>query len=57
VVDTRNEFISNLNDYDEDFFDVKGHENAKRALEIAASDSHNLLIMRSPLRQMIMEIN
>jgi magnesium chelatase family protein len=45
VVDTRNDFFTNINDYDVDFFDVKGQENVKRALEIAASGSHNILIM------------
>ena len=48
VVDTRNDFFSNISQFEEDFFDVKGQENVKRALEIAASGSHNLLMIGPP---------
>lgn len=48
VVDTRNEFFTNLSDYDLDLDDVKGQENVKRALEVAAAGGHNLIMIGAP---------
>jgi magnesium chelatase family protein len=48
IVDTRAEFFSRVNHSDIDFSDVKGQENVKRALEIAAAGSHNILLIGPP---------
>ena len=48
VIDTREEFSSCQNKFEVDFSEVKGQESVKRALEIAASGGHNLLMIGSP---------
>ncbi len=48
VVDTREEFFHSQYDFDLDFSDVKGQENIKRALEIAAAGGHNAILIGPP---------
>ena len=48
IVNTREEFFNSLNNYDSDFSDVKGQENIKRALEIAAAGGHNVILIGPP---------
>jgi magnesium chelatase family protein len=47
-VDTRELFNNRANKYDFDFSDVQGQENIKRALEIAAAGSHNVIMVGPP---------
>lgn len=46
--DTEEEFRKDVGNYEMDFADVKGQENAKRALEIAAAGGHNALLIGPP---------
>lgn len=47
-VDTRDEFFHSQYDFELDFSDVKGQENIKRALEIAAAGGHNVILIGPP---------
>lgn len=48
VVNTREEFYEKQSSYDFDFSEVKGQENVKRALEVAAAGGHNLIMVGAP---------
>ncbi len=47
-VDTSAQFLEQINSYEQDFADVKGQENIKRALEIAAAGGHNVILIGPP---------
>jgi magnesium chelatase family protein len=48
VVDLKAAFETKANHYNLDFSDVKGQENVKRALEVAAAGGHNIILVGPP---------
>ena len=48
IVNARDEFFHSQYDFEFDFNDVKGQENIKRALEIAAAGGHNAILIGPP---------
>lgn len=48
IVNTREEFAESIGNSEFDFSEVKGQENIKRALEIAAAGGHNAILIGPP---------
>lgn len=48
IVNTREEFFAHQDCFEFDFSDVKGQENVKRAFEVAAAGSHNIILIGPP---------
>ena len=48
IIDTRREFYEQQYHFDIDFSDVRGQDNVKRALEVAAAGSHNVILIGPP---------
>lgn len=48
AVNAREEFYTRQQQFDYDFSEVRGQENVKRALEIAAAGGHNLIMIGPP---------
>ena len=48
IVDTRKEFYEQQYNFELDYADVRGQENVKRALEVAAAGGHNLIMIGPP---------
>lgn len=48
IIDTRSEFLNNQQNFEFNFSDVKGQENVKRAIEVAAAGGHNIIMIGPP---------
>ena len=48
IIDTRADFQARQGEFEFDFSDVKGQEQVKRALEIAAAGGHNIIMIGPP---------
>lgn len=48
VIDTRKEFYEQQSNFDLDYSEVRGQENVKRAMEVAAAGGHNLIMVGPP---------
>lgn len=47
-IDTRREFYDRQTTFELDFADVRGQENVKRAMEVAAAGGHNMIMIGPP---------